>query len=94
MHILGLILVGLTTAAVWYMRLKALGGAARDVHKIAKRVQNAPRKFAFMHRAGRSGLRAVDALIFMLLFRLNLELFIQNFDFLVTINTYLGILYY
>ncbi len=60
MHILGLILVGLTTAAVWYMRLKALGGAARDVHKIAKRVQNAPRKFAFMHRAGRSGLRAVD----------------------------------
>ncbi len=50
----------LISAAVWYSRLKALGGAARDVGKVARRVRNAPRKFAFMHRAGRTGLRAVD----------------------------------
>ena len=60
MHILGLIIMLLISAAVWYSRLKALGGAARDAGKVAQRVRNAPRKFAFKHRAGQTGLNAVD----------------------------------
>lgn len=60
MHILGLVLMALVSIAVWYSRLKAVGGAARDAGKVVRRVRNAPRKFAFMHRAGRTGLKAVD----------------------------------
>ena len=60
MHILIAILTVLGAAAAWYYRLKLIGGAAKDVGKLAGRVVNAPRKFAFMHRAGRVGLKAVD----------------------------------
>jgi len=60
MHIIGLVLMALVSIAVWYSRLKAVSGAARDAGKVVRRVRNAPRKFAFMHRVGRTGLRAVD----------------------------------
>lgn len=60
MHILILIVTILGGLATWYWRLKALGHVARDAGKVAQRVRNAPRKFAFMHRAGKTGLKAVN----------------------------------
>ncbi len=60
MHILVAILTALGVAAVWYYRLKAIGGAARDIGKAAEKVANAPRKFAFMRRAGHAGLKSVE----------------------------------
>lgn len=59
MHIIIAILTLLSGLAIWYSRLKALGGAAKDIGRAAKRVRNAPRKYAFMHRAGKTGLKAV-----------------------------------
>ncbi|MEL6324324.1 MAG: hypothetical protein AAGJ29_05845 [Pseudomonadota bacterium] len=60
MHILIAILTALGVAAVWYSRLKAMGGMARDVGQVAEKVVNAPRKFAFMRRAGHTGLKTVE----------------------------------
>jgi len=60
MHILIAVFTALAALATWYLRLKAIGTAARDVGKVAQRVRNAPRKFAFMSRAGKTGLKAVD----------------------------------
>ena len=59
MHFLILVLSALAGLAVWYMRLKAIGSAAKDIGKFAQRVRSAPRKFAFMNRAGKTGLKAV-----------------------------------
>ena len=59
MHILIAIFTVLAALATWYLRLKAIGTAARDVGKLARKARNAPRKYGFMHRAGKTGLKAV-----------------------------------
>ena len=59
MHIFIAIVTVLSGLAIWYMRLKAIGVAARDMKRAAQRVRNAPRKYAFMSRAGKTGLKAV-----------------------------------
>ena len=60
MHILIAIFLVLSSLAAWYLRLKALNTAARDVGQLARRAANAPRKFAFMSRANKTGIKAVD----------------------------------
>ncbi|MEO1475803.1 MAG: hypothetical protein AAFS13_05425, partial [Pseudomonadota bacterium] len=60
MHILIAILTALGALAAWYYRLKMIGGAAKDIGRVAERVANAPRKFAFMQRAAQTGLKSVD----------------------------------
>lgn len=50
----------LAALATWWFRLKRIGTAARDVGRMAGRVKNAPRKFAFMRRAATLGLKAVN----------------------------------
>lgn len=60
MHILIVIFLVLSSLAGWYLRLKALNAAARDVGQLAKRAVNAPRKFAFMSRAKKTGIKGVD----------------------------------
>lgn len=60
MHILIGLLTLLGAIAVWYYRLKMIGGAARDIGRAAERVMNAPRKFAFMRRANQTGLKGVE----------------------------------
>ena len=59
MHILIAIFTGLAALAGWYLRVKAISTAARDVSKFAKRARNAPRKIAFTHRANKTGLKGV-----------------------------------
>ena len=59
MHILIAIFTGLAALAGWYLRVKAISTAARDVSKFAKRARNAPGKIAFTHRAGKTGLKSV-----------------------------------
>lgn len=60
MHIVFTVLAILGGIAIWYSRLKALGGMANDAGRVAQRVRNAPRKYAFKRRAGQTGLKAVD----------------------------------
>lgn len=60
MHILIAAIAFLAALATWYARLKRIGSAARDIGKVAQRVRNAPRKFAFMRRAATSGLKSVS----------------------------------
>lgn len=59
MHIVITVLTVLGALAVWYLRLRAIGTAARDLGNVAQKVRNAPRKYDFMHRAGKTGLKAV-----------------------------------
>ncbi|MEO0881649.1 MAG: hypothetical protein AAFY34_02850 [Pseudomonadota bacterium] len=60
MHIVIAIVTAIGVIAAWYYRLKMIGGAARDVARVADRVVNMPRKFSFMRRAAHTGLKAVD----------------------------------
>lgn len=60
MHILVAIVTVISALATWYYRMQRVGKAASGAAKLAKRVRNAPRKFAFMHRAGKTGIKAVD----------------------------------
>ncbi|MEM6410982.1 MAG: hypothetical protein AAF683_05560 [Pseudomonadota bacterium] len=60
MHIVIAIVTAIGVIAAWYYRLKMIGGAARDVAKMADSVANIPRKFSFIKRAGHTGLKAVD----------------------------------
>lgn len=60
MHILVGLLSVLAFIAVWYWRLKVLGGAARDGMKAAEAVANLPRKMRFRSRSRRSGLQVVE----------------------------------
>lgn len=60
MHILIAVFTAIAALAGWYLRLKAIGSAARDVSKLAKRVRNAPRKMTFTHRANKIGLKGVE----------------------------------
>ncbi|MEO1406593.1 MAG: hypothetical protein AAFV54_08890 [Pseudomonadota bacterium] len=60
MHIVIAIVTAIGVIAAWYYRLKMIGGAARDVVKVADKVTNMPRKFSFMRRAAHTGLKAVD----------------------------------
>lgn len=53
------ILTGLGALAIWYMRIKAIGSAARDVGKLAKRAKNLPRKVNFEREANKTGLKSV-----------------------------------
>jgi len=59
MHILIAVFTVITGLATWYLRLKAIGTAARDVGKFAQKARNAPRKMAFMHKASKTGLKGV-----------------------------------
>lgn len=60
MHILLVIFGVLSAAALWWWRIKMIGGAARDVARGAKTVANMPRRLGFKHRAGRSALEISD----------------------------------
>ena len=60
MHILILIVTVTLGLATWYSRLRMVGKAARNAGRVAQTVRNAPRKFAFMRRAGKTGLKVVD----------------------------------
>lgn len=60
MHILIGILTLLGALTTWYFRLRRLGSAAKGATRLAQRVRNAPRKFAFMRRAENTGLKAVE----------------------------------
>ena len=60
MHIIIAIFTVISALAIWYMRLKAIGGAAKDIKRAAQSVRNAPRKHAFKRRANKTGLKAVE----------------------------------
>lgn len=59
-HIVIAIFSILTFIAVWYWRLKMLGGAAREGMKAAQTVANLPRKMRFRNMSGKSGLQVVE----------------------------------
>ena len=55
-----LALIGIISfIAVWYWRLKMMSGVARDGLDAARGVANLPRKMAFRHKSGKSGLSVV-----------------------------------
>lgn len=60
MHIMIAVFTILAALATWYMRLRAIGSMARDAGKAANRVRQMPRKFAFLSRSSKAGLKAVD----------------------------------
>ena len=60
MHILIGLLTLLGGLAAWYLRLKAIGTAAKDIGNMAERAVNMPRKFAFARKASHTGLKTVE----------------------------------
>ena len=60
MHILAAIFGFLTFIAIWYWRLKMLGGVARDGMKMAEAAVNLPRKMRFRNMSRKGGLKVVE----------------------------------
>lgn len=60
MHIVIAIISLVTFLAVWYFRLKMLGGAAREGMKAAKTLSNMPRKMRFQNMSRKAGLDVVE----------------------------------
>ena len=60
MHVLVAVLAALGAAAFWYYRLRALGGAARDVVDTARRVRGAYRRRLFRNKVESSTFASVD----------------------------------
>jgi uncharacterized tellurite resistance protein B-like protein len=59
MHILLGLISLITLAAVWYMRIKMISGAARDGYRAAKGAANLPGKLRSRRQSRRHGLSAV-----------------------------------